>query len=235
MNTSEFARICRTERRTLHYYDEIGLLKPDHVQENGYREYSAEQVEQMDTIRILQSSGYTLKEIRKIMQAGSEARAKAFFAARDRIEARIHELQSMSTYIWKRKHQYEEFREIYPEYRIRDLQIRYDSREVKEIEEHFFSFLYDGVYDTVYAGAESERLLCLSEYGAETKSGRAITFFLRIKAESHEKLLAQVRQQLNQYGFHGEPGCYLTALPHMFTEESGIAVIRVTVFEEKEN
>ena len=60
MNTSEFARICRTERRTIHYYDAIGLLKPDHMQENGYREYSAEQVEQMDTIRILQSSGYTL-------------------------------------------------------------------------------------------------------------------------------------------------------------------------------
>ena len=44
MNTSEFARICRTERRTIHYYDAIGLLKPDHMQENGYREYSAEQV-----------------------------------------------------------------------------------------------------------------------------------------------------------------------------------------------
>lgn len=141
MNTSEFARICRTERRTIHYYDGIGLLKPDHVQENGYREYSAEQVEQMDTIRILQSSGYTLKEIQKIMQAGSEARAEAFFAARDRIEERIRELQSMSDYIRKRKHQYEEFREIYPGYRIREQQIRYDSREVKEIEEHFFSFL----------------------------------------------------------------------------------------------
>lgn len=157
MNTSEFARICRTERRTIHYYDAIGLLKPDHVQENGYREYSAEQVEQMDTIRILQSSGYTLKEIQKIMQAGSEARAEAFFAARDRIEERIRELQSMSDYIRKRKHQYEEFREIYPGYRIRELQIRYDSREVKEIEEHFFSFLYDGIYDTVYAGADTER------------------------------------------------------------------------------
>ena len=71
---------------------------------------------------------------------------------------RIRELQSMSDYIRKRKHQYEEFREIYPGYRIRELQIRYDSREVKEIEEHFFSFLYDGIYDTVYAGADTERL-----------------------------------------------------------------------------
>ena len=105
---------------------------------------------------------------------------------------------------------------------------------MKEIEEHFFSFLYDGTYDTVYAGEDTERLLCLSENGAESKSGRTITFFLRTMAESHEKLLAQVREQLNQYGFHGEPGCYLTALPHMFTEQSGIAVIRVTVFEETE-
>ena len=105
---------------------------------------------------------------------------------------------------------------------------------MKEIEEHFFSFLYDGIYDTVYAGADTERLLCLSENGAESKSGRAITFFLRTMAESHEKLLAQVREQLHQYGFHGEPGCYLTALPHMFAKQSGIAVIRVTVFEKTE-
>ena len=53
-------------------------------------------------------------------------------------------------------------------------------------------------------------------------------------AESHEKLLAQVREQLNQSGVHGEPGCYLTALPHMVAEQSGIAVIRVTVFEKTE-
>ena len=43
-----------------------------------------------------------------------------------------------------------------------------------------------------------------------------------------------IRDRLHQYGFHGEPGCYLTALPHMFAKQSGIAVIRVTVFEKTE-
>ena len=30
--------------RTLHYYDEIGLLKPDSFRPNGYREYGDESV-----------------------------------------------------------------------------------------------------------------------------------------------------------------------------------------------
>ena len=42
--TGEFSQISRVSKRLLHYYDEIGLLKPANIDEaTGYRYYSARQ------------------------------------------------------------------------------------------------------------------------------------------------------------------------------------------------
>jgi len=35
----EFAKLAGVSVRTLHYYDELGLLKPESVSANGYRHY----------------------------------------------------------------------------------------------------------------------------------------------------------------------------------------------------
>ena len=67
MKTKEFAAACGVEKRTLFYYDEIGLLKPSHVGENGYREYDEQQIPRMETIKLLQSVGLTLREIRSVL------------------------------------------------------------------------------------------------------------------------------------------------------------------------
>lgn len=42
--TGEFARLCNIRKDTLFYYDEIDLLKPEIIQDNGYRYYSANQL-----------------------------------------------------------------------------------------------------------------------------------------------------------------------------------------------
>lgn len=67
MNTKEFAKTCGVEKRTLFYYDEIGLLKPVRVRENGYREYSEMQLVTMETIKLLQSAGLSLAEIKEVL------------------------------------------------------------------------------------------------------------------------------------------------------------------------
>ena len=41
--TGDFASLCNTTRDTLYHYDEIGLLKPERVEPNGYRLYSLTQ------------------------------------------------------------------------------------------------------------------------------------------------------------------------------------------------
>lgn len=61
----EMAKLHNTTVKTLHYYDEVGVLKPDYVDSNsGYRYYSTDQFEQLNTIQYLKELGLTLKEIK---------------------------------------------------------------------------------------------------------------------------------------------------------------------------
>ena len=44
LTTGEFAKICNVKKHTLFHYDDIGLLKPDYYDENGYIFYSYSQL-----------------------------------------------------------------------------------------------------------------------------------------------------------------------------------------------
>ena len=37
--TGQFAKMAGVTLRTIRYYDKIGLLKPSHIIDNGYRQY----------------------------------------------------------------------------------------------------------------------------------------------------------------------------------------------------
>jgi DNA-binding transcriptional MerR regulator len=53
--------------RTLHYYDEIGLLKPSRVGDNGYRYYGEESLLRLQQILFYRELDMPLEDIRKIM------------------------------------------------------------------------------------------------------------------------------------------------------------------------
>lgn len=63
LTIGEFSRICFVTKKTLRYYDEIGLLRPEHIAENGYRYYTANQLHTMLLISRLKSYGLSLPEI----------------------------------------------------------------------------------------------------------------------------------------------------------------------------
>ncbi|MFC3418695.1 MerR family transcriptional regulator [Salinicoccus hispanicus] len=61
----EMAKLHNTTIKTLHYYDKVGVLKPDYVEsESGYRYYTTDQFEQLNTIQYLKELGFSLKEIK---------------------------------------------------------------------------------------------------------------------------------------------------------------------------
>lgn len=61
----EMAKLHNMTMKTLRYYDEIGLLEPSQIDAgNGYRYYSTEQFEQLNTIQYLKKLGFSLKEIK---------------------------------------------------------------------------------------------------------------------------------------------------------------------------
>jgi DNA-binding transcriptional MerR regulator len=68
--TGEFSHIARVSKRLLHYYDEIGLLKPAHIDpETGYRYYSASQLPRLNRILALKDLGLSLDHITAMMQS----------------------------------------------------------------------------------------------------------------------------------------------------------------------
>lgn len=64
----EFSRLAQVSKRLLRYYDEIGLLKPMHIdRQTGYRYYSAEQMPQLNRILALKDLGLSLDQIRRML------------------------------------------------------------------------------------------------------------------------------------------------------------------------
>jgi len=53
--------------RTLHYYDEIGLLKPSKFTDSGYRLYDDEALQTLQQILFFKELDLPLKEIKEIM------------------------------------------------------------------------------------------------------------------------------------------------------------------------
>lgn len=53
--------------RTLHFYEEIGLLKPSYYGANGYRYYEEKELLQLQQILFFKELGFTLKQIRKVL------------------------------------------------------------------------------------------------------------------------------------------------------------------------
>ena len=70
MQIHAFAQCVGVSVRTLHYYDEIGLLKPARVDpQSGYRFYDAHSLTRMQEILFFRELDFPLKEIRAILSA----------------------------------------------------------------------------------------------------------------------------------------------------------------------
>lgn len=66
--TSELAQMCGVTKHTLFHYDEIGLLKPEFVNDKGYRFYSIQQCYALDIINMMKKTGSSLKDIKEFIQ-----------------------------------------------------------------------------------------------------------------------------------------------------------------------
>ncbi|HEL1644971.1 TPA: MerR family transcriptional regulator [Streptococcus suis] len=63
----EMSQLSGVSVRTLHYYDEINLLTPSFIAENGYRYYDNEAFEKLQEILLFRELEFPLKEIKKIV------------------------------------------------------------------------------------------------------------------------------------------------------------------------
>ncbi len=62
--TGEFAKICETTKETLRHYNNIGVIKPEKIESNGYKYYSYHQIFDFYAVTILRHAGCSLEEIK---------------------------------------------------------------------------------------------------------------------------------------------------------------------------
>ncbi len=60
----EFSKIVDMPVRTVRYYDEVDVLKPEYVDQfSGYRYYTDNNVSEAEWIKLLRNTGFSLEEI----------------------------------------------------------------------------------------------------------------------------------------------------------------------------
>lgn len=75
MKIGDLASRSGVSIRTLHHYDEIGLLSPSHRTEAGHRVYARDEVVRLQQILSLRQVGFSLEEIRDLLdRRGMEPR-----------------------------------------------------------------------------------------------------------------------------------------------------------------
>ena len=98
LSIGEFSKICGVSQKTLRYYDEIGLIKPDEINpKSNYRYYSIDQLEKMLFIIKLKSYNFSLDEIKELIDLEKyeqeEALIKSLIQKRNKMEANIKKIE----------------------------------------------------------------------------------------------------------------------------------------------
>jgi DNA-binding transcriptional MerR regulator len=88
----EFARIAGVTVRTLHHYDRIGLLKPSGYTTAGYRLYRKQDLVRLQQIVTLKFIGFSLKQIKELLNRNSFDLAAALTEQREIIAEKRHQL-----------------------------------------------------------------------------------------------------------------------------------------------
>lgn len=65
----QLAKMAGVSVRTLHYYDEIGLLKPSFVKPNGYRCYRRPELLRLQQVLFFRELGFSLEQIRQVLDS----------------------------------------------------------------------------------------------------------------------------------------------------------------------
>ena len=106
LTTAQFAKLHNVNRRTLHYYDKIGLFSPNNKGENNYRYYDALQSIDFESILMFKKLNMSIQEIKKYLEKPNQ---KDFIVIIDKksseIEEEIKKLEGIQNLLHDKKEQ----------------------------------------------------------------------------------------------------------------------------------
>lgn len=89
MKVGELARRTGISVRTLHFYDEIGLVRPATRTDGGHRVYGQREIERLQQVSSLRGLGLPLDEIRAILDDGGPALLEVIELHAERLRAQV--------------------------------------------------------------------------------------------------------------------------------------------------
>ena len=106
LTTAQFAKLHEVNKRTLHYYDEIGLFRPFTKTENGYRYYDVSQSIDFEYIRMLKELNMSIEEIETYRENATPANfLKIVHTKEKELDKQIQKLKNIKTVIHNKKEQ----------------------------------------------------------------------------------------------------------------------------------
>lgn len=91
----QVAKLAGVSVRTLHYYDEIGLLTPTAVGDNSYRYYDDDGLMRLQQILFYRELDFDLRQIKEILDSPSFDIVSALQEHRLALQAKIEQLQRL--------------------------------------------------------------------------------------------------------------------------------------------
>ena len=92
---SDVARIAGVSVRTLHHYDDVGLLTPSGRSDAGYRLYEHDDLERLQEVLFLRELGFALDEIRRALDDPTHDRLGSLQDQRTLINGKISHLKRL--------------------------------------------------------------------------------------------------------------------------------------------
>lgn len=95
MNAKEIADLIGVSVRTLHHYDQIGLLSPQRNLDNDYRLYNEKDVDHLQQILFFRQCGFSLSKIKSLMSNPDFNRVEAFKVQKKALEFEKNRIDKM--------------------------------------------------------------------------------------------------------------------------------------------
>src|SRR5438552_18719729 len=95
LTVKRLSKLAGVSVRTLHFYDEIGLLRPGRVGANGYRYYGQAALLRLQQILFYKELGLSLEEIADVLDQPGFDVAQALVAHRRALTERVGRLRRL--------------------------------------------------------------------------------------------------------------------------------------------
>ena len=156
MTIRQFALLCGCNPQTLRYYDQIGLLKPVKVDQwSGYRYYDEDQALIFVKIKNLQVAGFTIDEIRELLDQDNPAIINALDAKVAAQEQRLQEIKSIrQSYLAEMSQIQRKIQEV--KEKVMQAMRQYDPAEEFGIDAELYAGIVGNVSDCFEQGIASQ-------------------------------------------------------------------------------